>query len=261
MKVIETSVSVTRNHVLQLIHEDVVALRVKDFFHADACEKITDNLLNSPLYGKYANAPQIGRVGKAFFETIESKGSLMNYFSQSTEWLRVMREACEPFQIPIDKLRLQLDECWDGGANLARLNGCPMYAGLIRVFEPNAFAEPHQDHLDWDASIHEIYGDAIYSKQIAANVYLHMPQSGGELVIWPHSLSRIEYEARRIPGSYGVDISGFSDPLVIKPEVGELILFNARNTHRVDAPTAGKRVTASVFVGYRGDHQHLSLWS
>lgn len=261
MKVIETTSNLSQSDLRQLIQNQAVAVRVKKFFHPDSCKTIASTLLDSPLYGKYTNAPQIGRVGQAFFETIESKSALLDYFSQSTDWLRMLRTACEPFQTPIDKLRLQLDECWNGGANLARLSGHPMYAGLVRVFETNAFAEPHQDHLDWDASHHEIYGDAMYKSQIAANVYLHMPAVGGELVIWPHSLSRIEYEARRIPGSYGVDISGFNAPLVISPEVGELILFNARHTHCVNAPISGNRVTASCFVGYRSEQQPLSLWS
>jgi hypothetical protein len=261
MNIIETPHTLTRNAVAMLVRKEAHVARIKNFFNHDACDGIAERLLNSPLYGKYANAPRIGRVGRAFFETTVSRDAFVEYFEQSPDWFRALREACEPHQTPIDKLRLQLDECWDNGAGLCRLNGKTMYAGLIRVFDQGAFAEPHQDHLDWDAAQHEIYEDAYYSVQLAGNVYLHMPQSGGELAIWPISLPRTEYESRRIAGSYGVDVRGLGEPLTLRPEKGELILFNARNLHRVDAPSEGRRITASCFVGYRGDSSALSIWS
>ena len=261
MKVIELAGALTADAVKEIVHKEAAVVRVKRFFHPDACDNIAGNLLNSPLYGKYANAPKIGRVGRAFFETTVSNQALQDYFSQSREWLRMLRDACEPHQTPIDKVRLQLDESWDPGAHLGRIAGRTMYAGLIRVFDQGAFAEPHQDHLDWDAAQHEIYDDAYYPVQIAGNVYLHMPEVGGELALWSMSLSRTDYEARRIPGSYGVDAAGLGDPLVLTPEKGELILFNARNVHRVDAPQKGHRVSASCFIGYRTDGQPLSIWS
>ena len=40
--------------------------------------------------------------------------------------------------------------------------------------------------------------------QFATNVYLSMAEKGGALILWPDSLSRDQYEAYRIPGSYGV---------------------------------------------------------
>jgi hypothetical protein len=251
MKVIELENTLTSDAIKQLVHKDAAVARVKNFYQVEACDYIAETLLNSSLYGKYANAPKIGRVGRAFFETTVSNEALLDYFSQSTTWLRLLRDACQPYQPPVDKLRLQIDECWDHGAHLGQLNGKKMYAGLIRVFDQGAFAEPHQDHLDWDAAAHEIYEDAYFPVQLASNVYLRMPEVGGDLALWPISLCRTDYELRRIPNSYGVDVTGLGNPLVIKPEKCELIIFNARNIHRVDAPIKGNRVTASCFIGCR----------
>jgi hypothetical protein len=261
MKIVELSGAITADSIAAVMHKELPVLRVKNFFNEDSCSAIADRLINSSLYGKYANAPLIGRVGRAFFETTVSHQALMDYFSESKDWFRMLRDACEPNLTPIDKLRLQLDEHWAHGAQLGRIAGRTMYAGLIRVFDEGAYAEPHQDHLDWDAAQHEIYEDVFYTAQIAANVYLHMPDEGGELAIWHKSLARTEYDARRISGSYGVDTSGFGDPVVLQPEKGELILFNARHIHCVNAPKKGNRVTASCFVGYRHDGQPLSIWS
>jgi 2OG-Fe(II) oxygenase superfamily len=261
MKVMELTCALTVDAVKGLVRKEIGVARIRHFFPSKCCDGIATSLLTSPLYGKYTNAPQIGRIGRAFFETTVSNQALMDYFGRSRELLRMLRDACDPHQNPIDKLRLELDECWDSGAHLARLGGKTMYAGLIRVFDQGACAEPHQDHLDWDAAIHEIYEDAYYPVQLAANVYLHMPSSGGDLAIWPVSLSRTEYEARRIAGSYGVDVTGLGDPVVITPEKGELVVFNARQIHRVSAPQMGNRVSASCFIGYRTVGQPLSIWS
>lgn len=136
-----------------------------------------------------------------------------------------------------------------------------MFAGLLRIFGEGSAAEPHQDHFDWDASLHEIYEATYYPAQLAANVYLRLPERGGELAIWPVSLRRTEYERMR-KGEYGVDPAQLrAEPVVLTPRLGELILFNARMVHAVYPPELGNRVTWSSFIGYRGDSEPLTIWS
>lgn len=153
-----------------------------------------------------------------------------------------------------------LDEVWPAGANLARLCSRPMFAGLLRVFEAGTRALPHQDHFDWDASKHEIYEGAYYTSQLAANVYLEVPPRGGELVIWPESLRRVDYENVR-HGQYGIDAAQLrSQPIVLVPKIGELIIFNSRMVHAVHE-SVGRRVTWSCFIGYRSGREPLAVWS
>lgn len=177
-----------------LIDGSVLAIRVANYADAQVCVEMTRRMLASPLYGKYENAPKIGRIGKALFETIDSVNAALGYLAGAPGWMEEMRMECAPYLSPIDRLRLEADILWPGGARVARLQGRPMFAGLLRVFEEGSEAEPHQDHLDWDVGPLGMHEGAYLETQLAANVYLEVPPSGGELVIWPSGLSREAYE-------------------------------------------------------------------
>ncbi len=61
--------------------------------------------------------------------------------------------------------------------------------------------------------------------------------------------------------SYGVSFNKLPPPLLsIKSQIGELILFNARNLHVVRS-SKNARVSIACFVGYRDYNQPLTYWS
>lgn len=239
---------------------NIIAIRVPHFYPKAMCADIASRMTMSSLYGKYANAPQIGRVGQAFFESLVSEEHRRMYECNALGWINEMRACCEPYLSPIDKLRLSIDELWPGGSQLGILSGKKMFVGLARIFGSGASAEPHQDVLAWDApDAEEARG---LCGQLAANIYLKMPREGGELLIWPRSLSYDEYQSMRIPGSYGVHAAALGcDPVRIRPQEGELILFNSTLVHAVAKSEAGDRITWSCFIGLRGLNQPVIMWS
>ncbi|MFM7852644.1 MAG: hypothetical protein ACKO96_12205, partial [Flammeovirgaceae bacterium] len=165
---------------------------------------IADRMLKMDIYGDYENAPLIGRIGQAFFESQTSAETTERYWKNAICWVRMMREVCQPYLTPIDKLRLEMDEVWPMGSSLGSLEGRRMFAGLARVFKEGAYAEAHQDVLSWDTP--ESISAKKISGQIAANTYLKMPKHGGELKLWRVELSREEYEKIKIKDSYGLDL-------------------------------------------------------
>lgn len=246
--------------LVALIGGEVIAIRVPNFYPEDICARIATRIRKSDMYGHYVNAPEIARVGQAFFESVASTRLRKIYHAEAVEWIHAMRACCEPYLSPIDKLRLVLDEIWPSGSRLGTLQGKKMFIGLARFFDAGAGAEPHQDVLAWDApGVEEAERIEV---QIAANVYLKIPQGGGDLLIWPVTLSREEYERARIQGSYGVHGSMLPyAPVRISPKPGELILFNSHLVHAVERAREGQRVTWSCFVGSQGAHQTLMMWS
>jgi hypothetical protein len=246
--------------LLGLQRGDFSAIRVPNFYPDSLSGEIADRMSQSSLLGQYANAPLIGRVGQAYFECLTSEDHRITYEQNAVNWINQMRISIEPYLSPIDKLRLTLDELWPAGSKLAVLNGKKMFVGLARVFGPGANAEPHQDILSWDAPDASEAQDL--DTQFAANIYLRMPESGGELVVWPKSLSRTKYQEYQIEGSYGIEEDKIgSEPIRITPKIGELVLFNSSMVHSVNSSEVGDRVTWSCFIGIRGSDKTLTVWS
>ena len=194
---------------------------------------------------------------------------LDRYYTQAVPAIQAIRSCFAPHVNPIDALRLQLDEQWPTGAHVERLDGerGAMMVGLVRVIPPHKTVLAHQDHLDWD-----MHGSPLFAQssvlqqplaaQLTANVYLQMPAEGGELCLWSSTCSRAEYDDLS-DGDYGVrDAEAKLGPpdVVLRPEVGELILFNSNRFHSIRKGSE-ERVSISSFIGYRGTQQPLTMWS
>jgi predicted 2-oxoglutarate/Fe(II)-dependent dioxygenase YbiX len=61
---------------------------------------------------------------------------------------------------------------------------------------------------------------------------------------------------------YGVQVERLGEPdLVVRPDPGDLLMFNSRKMHAVSPGTGHNRLAVSCFVGYRGDNLPLTFWS
>jgi len=134
-----------------------------------------------------------------------------------------------------------------------------MFIGLSRVVEPGVYFLAHHDIFAKDAP-HSFHAKSLQA-QFACNVYLDMPDEGGELEIWEREMLPTEFDALR-GDSYGIPPELLGKPsLRLKPNCGELILFNSRKMHAVAPSVNSARLSLSCFVGYRGDHAPLTFWS
>lgn len=259
MKVIETK-GVRRDDLFSLILGEAQVLRVPEFYDRRAALEIAERLETSSLRGSYENAPDIARIGKAYFERQASAQAALEYQVHSLNWISDLREAVRPYPAPMDQLRVCLDDVWAAGATLATIEGQRAFCGLVRIFAPGNRAEPHQDILSWDVA--PDHPDGKLFCQLAANIYCKMPDEGGELEIWPISLTRPDYERLRIPGSYGVQVNELGlESIRIRPEPGELIIFNSRLVHAVRPGSGCDRVTSSCFIGVVDTSTPLRMWS
>jgi hypothetical protein len=239
----------------------LTAVRIKDYVEPRLCPTIVGQLVKSKSFGAYAITPDVHRFGQALGETPNTPESRDRYTSQATSWISEMRSLCAPIQLPVDRLRLELDETWPTGAILGSVAGKKLFAGLTQYYSEGSSAEPHQDVFDWD-EICPRTENSFISAQLAGNIYLAVPESGGRLTIWPEQFDRSNYQRRRNPASWGISREQLSAPIAeLDPCVGELILFNAGQVHAVERIDAGSRVTTSVFIGFRDETSPLFLWS
>jgi len=100
-----------------------------------------------------------------------------------------------------------------------------------------ASAPLHRDWLPGECPDLESHKDLI--DQFAWNIYLQLPDNGGETIVYPTS-----------------DRSIANDPNLekafIKPSLGDLVLFRSSNIHEV-LPGTSRRLTVSGFFGPKRD--------
>ncbi|WP_338882832.1 2OG-Fe(II) oxygenase [Xenorhabdus sp. TH1] len=242
----------------KLAEKESLVIRVKQFVPNLLAEQLGEKILGHG-FDRYLNAPSIGRIGMAFYEAENKPQRVEDYFESVFQNINDLRQRCSPYYSPIDKLRCILDEFWPAGAQIETLYGKKMYVGLSRVVIPGVTFLAHHDIFAKDAP--DSFRAKSLQAQFAANVYLSMPREGGALQIWKDELSPEEFDAMR-GDSYGIEPSLLGEPaLEIRPDVGDLLIFNSRCMHSVTAGVDDLRLSLSCFIGYRGTENPLSFWS
>ena len=261
----QTQLSV--DSLMALIDRRILALRVPDYYPTDDAARVGQLILNG--YGpegigaaKDYETDGVGgakRLGLPFFDTRNKPDLLDRYYAEAVPAQRDLRQMFAPFLSPIDKLRVELQEIWPCGALPENLDGRNMFIGLGRVFDQGVEGLPHQDILWRDSSEEKA---RTIKAQLGSNMYLKCPSIGGELEVWNLCPTDDEYDQYCGPGSYGIDRSTLPAPaVVVKPEPGDLILFNSECIHAVRLISGEPRVSVSSFIGYRGIGAPLTMWS
>ncbi|MBW4508785.1 MAG: 2OG-Fe(II) oxygenase [Scytonematopsis contorta HA4267-MV1] len=267
---VKISGSLVLADLIDLIHGKFLALCIPNYYPEKEAEVITQELLKQKTLERYLRAPDVGvkRSGMTFFETNGNIELLEIYYEQASAYIKKLREVCFPFLSPIDMLRLDLGDIWLAGANIENIHGRRMLAGIGRVFEDASELPPHQDILSQDIQDSGLAPNGSYEQvitQLSSNIYLQVPKVGGELEIWNLKPSSTEQQAIRNPEyKYEGIIDRASLPpatLVIKPEAGDLILFDSGRIHAVCPSEKDLRASMSMFIGYRGEDKPLTFWS
>lgn len=244
--------------IIALARQELAVIQVKAFVSAHLCALLAERAERHG-YASYLNVPSVRRIGMAFYETEGREHLVEQYFKEARRHLHDFRSACEPYGSPIDVFRCWLDEIWPYGANLQTLDQRKMFVGLSRMVEAGTTFLAHHDIFSEDAPGRP---EAMsLQAQFGANVYLQMPETGGALLMWNREIPPAEFD--RLRGTeYGLPVEVLGPPdVVVRPDPGDLLIFNSRKMHAVSPGQGKSRLAVSCFVGYRGEQQALTCWS
>jgi hypothetical protein len=240
---------------------EIVAAHFHTAFSTEECADALEQASRHSSKTRYEGAPELLHIGDSFFETQFAAERLSAYFANALRDIRQSRELFGINRNPMDLIRALLDEGSPQGANLLRVDGrvCPI--GLARIMEADSEIMPHVDSACWDMP--QDLGVQQIEAQISVVVILSKPQRGGDTIIYPMRLSKMQYDAHRLPEPHAYAIDEAILParsVTLRSDVGDVILFEARYPHRVTQVQGTPRYTISGFIGACRDGQ-LVLFS
>lgn len=261
---IEERASLTHDAIKRLMEDETLVLIIKNYYSTQLAKKLANQFIQSEKLEQYTHEVVydnelkqeyfgVDRVGFPFnliYDNDQNDSLALKYYAEAPVNMARIRSYTAPALTPIDKLRLELDEKYLHGAMVARFQTQKMLAGIGRV------THAALSHLSED----EPHFDALPEKfcqldgQFACNIYLTVPKKGGELEVWdvkpmsPLATAPANWR-KQLPQS-----------VTLKPNEGDLILFNCRRPHAIRRFKGEPRVTMQTFIGYRKT-QPLLIWN
>ncbi|MFH9426469.1 2OG-Fe(II) oxygenase [Streptomyces sp. NPDC017529] len=250
----------TTESLLQLVRRDIAAIHVRNFCDRRIAAEVARKAVRHEALGNYHKkyTSTVGRVFMPHIDTAWDPERTARYHDAALPSIREVRALFAPHLSPVDHVRLLLQECWPAGANLLRLRGRPCFVGALRVFQPTTSVfHPHNDRIEQETDAPEIAG---VTEQLVANVYLQVPDEGGDLQLWRRDPT--SDESRIILEVEGLDPSAVEPPRhVIHPQAGDLVVFSSRMLHAVTPARDGHRVGTAAFIACKGTDEPLLYWS
>jgi hypothetical protein len=248
-----------RETLQALCNREVGAIHVRGFYPADIAAGVAQKAINHQALGHY-HKQFTSSVGRVHMPHIDTKWDPMltdRYHRGALEAIDDVRSLFYPLISPVDHIRLLLQELWPSGANIQHLRDRTCFVGAFRVFQPSTSKFfPHNDDLTEETDAPEVQD---FSEQLVANIYLAVPESGGDLQLWLREPTPAEVaEIRDVEGLQPESIE--APKLVIHPAAGDLIIFSSRMLHAVTSGNA-HRVGMASFIGCHGDARPLTYWS
>lgn len=223
------------------------AVRVPHLQSADDCARVVEALqaVAFDSYGERRVQPAVMRFGVGVSDhrvdgrVTESYWPALEAAQESWRFLRL------PFD-PMARARQAIGENWPKGVTIGRHRGRALGAGVLRE-APQGF-RVHYD--DAEREFEEALLGSPLVAQLAFNLYLSVPSTGGETVIW-RKRWHPEDEKFRPPQSYGYteDVVRQAERLEIRPAVGDGFLFDSRNYHAVRASSGSRRIALGFSLG------------
>ncbi|MEL7005044.1 MAG: 2OG-Fe(II) oxygenase [Bacteroidota bacterium] len=260
---IKSTSHLAQEDIIQLVNRNILALRIYPFENQATCSRWIEGLKDNSMLHRYSNALDVpvNRIGMTLFETEAKPSKIKQYLTEGRLTRPRIRSIFGEIN-PLDQLLKKINRAWSEGCQIQKLATQQMNPGIIRSFETanDSGLPPHVDSLLKDLPDNQDFEDM--KCQLAANLYFDVSEDGGELEIWNYEPNKTEL-ASLFSGSYDfIDRTKIPTPSqLIKPKIGELIIFRSSCIHSVTKIECGQRSAASCFIGFYDTARPLSIWA
>ncbi|MFF4948819.1 proline hydroxylase [Streptomyces chattanoogensis] len=234
------------------------AVRIPGFLAAADCACAVEAIENLPVvtYAPERVTVKISRFGPALNDYRAPKGGVdADRYWQATDESRAIwtRSGLRP-----DPLAVSLEclgRAWGAAISPATIGGRAAFGGTLREINEGALI-----HFDEVVREHpKALFDQTIMAQLAFNVWITVPSSGGKTRLWRRRWHPTD-EAHREAYGYRPDVVDGHQELRLPPRLGEALLFNPANFHAVEPNPGDRRVAFAFFLGLPSTG-HLAYWS
>ena len=241
------------NNINRLFNAEISYIRIPNFATEIECLMLSDEIKRSNIDFYENFDPPVGKLGVTQYDgIIMGKDFYFNHVEASN---KLQNKIFSYSFNPLERIFSKLSEISSFELTIPKEPGYgKYYAGVIR--EINQSVRVHADFAVYDAPEWLISN---VSSQLTWNLYCNMPKIGGECIIYNY-LWNIDNDRKLDLNTYQYNLEPLVDceAKVIKPNAGDLYIFNSRNFHEVTMASSS-RLSISSFIG-KCDNQ-LLFWS
>jgi hypothetical protein len=249
---------VNESSLSALLNEEILAIHVPKYVCRHACEAMVSRF-NAEDFSYYQHENNtVGHLGLSAYDIESDKQKLAYYYTHVDTAERQRQKIFCDYQDPLIRFKQRVRSIHPYGIRRENFHGMPMFAGMLRRIAIGSCVMVHQDNVSWVSQTQKAKS---MISQFALNIYLQANGRGGELMIWRDKYSQANFN-QLTNDAYCFPFNDYREPdLVIKPETGDLILFNANFCHAVNHVKDEDRIALSAFIGWYGKEKPLTYWS
>lgn len=248
----------TTENLTLLLDNRIPAIRVPAFASPEECRAFAAAAKAGRMQF-YNVADRIGYIGLAQYQYrwTRTREEFLADVPQAQADVQAVCDAAgfDPLQRLMDLLRAH----WPASVDVAREDGRPYFAGIIR-----STSDKIDLHVDWAPVNSPDYCIGAIDGQLGWNFFAEELQSGGHTNVYNNPWNP-EVKPGEIPKSYGLgrELTQGVPSITYRARAGDVVLFNTRNPHEIAPGTTspgGSRVSIGSFIGRMPDRS-LVLWA
>lgn len=241
----------SRKSLSLLVDNRLAAVRIRDFASTSELDLLKRGLIENNRLS--SSIRQVTRFGISQYEE-GLKHNKQNYFSLTQRAAQEQKNIFAGSFDPVERFITLLEVHVENTGIMEEPGYGRYYAGNGKMRQ--GFSPIHVDFAPQDSAGWAIGGS---QNQLAWNLYIDIPQQGGELLIWDKQWQPAD-DIFQVDGNYYYDeaVVAGQNRLSIKPQRGEILLINTRNFHAV--ADSDNRFAFGSFIACLGEGS-MMLWS
>ncbi|GEM74837.1 2OG-Fe(II)-dependent halogenase WelO5 family protein [Vibrio sagamiensis] len=242
-----------------LLNFKIPGIIIKNFISYDICQEVSNRLIATNFSGyDHLNNIPVQQLGLCHNQYAHADKEI--YFSKCNAAEKEIKKIYKNLNInPVNKIINLLNENLDMNVGIYEEEGFGKYfAGAFRSFKGHG--RLHADHAP--SHIKQSWAVTELVKQLTWNIYYCIyEQKGGELIIYD-TIHTDKNDHMKVDNEYyfPYEVLEREDHIKVRPNVGDLIIFNTQNFHEILGQPNGNRISQTSFMGLTKSG-NLKLWS